>query len=65
VILAELERRRHFLVARSAAQRGELYAALAPISRRVSAADRVISGLRGVLRWAVRLVPLYSLLRRM
>lgn len=62
--LRALARRRGLLVARSAALRGEICAALRPAATRLAAADRVIAGVRRVLFWAVRLVPLYSLLRR-
>ena len=63
-LLCELALRRNLLVARSAAQRGELAAVLRPASLRLAAAHSVIAGLRAVLVLAVRLAPLYSLLRR-
>jgi hypothetical protein len=63
-VLRGLARRRHLLIARSAAQRDEIAAALQSGVVRLTAADRMIAGLRRVLHWAVRLVPLYLLLRR-
>lgn len=44
--LARLERRRCALAARSAAQREEIVAALAPAARRLAAADRALQALR-------------------
>lgn len=62
--LRGLALRRDLLVARSAAQRGQLGAALRPASLRLAAAQSMVEGARGVLYWAVRLAPLYALLRR-
>jgi hypothetical protein len=61
--LRNLALRRDLLVARSAAQRGQLGATLRPASLRLAAAQSVAAGVRGVLYWAVQLAPLYSLLR--
>lgn len=61
--LHRLALRRDLLVARSAAQRGQLGATLRPASLRLAAAQSVVAGVRGVVYWAVQLAPLYSLLR--
>jgi hypothetical protein len=62
--LRQLEQRREALVARSAQQREEVRAMLQPAALRLAAADSLLAGLSRVLYWAVRLLPLYSLLRR-
>ena len=59
-----LEVRRHALVERSAAQRREIAAALCPVAAKLAGAQRFVSGLRSALGWALRLMPLYALLRR-
>ena len=61
--LRGLALRRDLLVARSAAQRGQLGATLRPASLRLAAAQSIVEGVRGVLYWAVQLAPLYALLR--
>ena len=62
--LRVLERRRCLLVARSAALRGEIRAELQPVAARIAAVDSVLAGLRRVLYWGVRIIPIISLLRR-
>ena len=63
--LRTLELRRQMLVARSAVLRGELAAIMAPAAQSLRRADRVVAGLRRVLAWTVRLLPVYSLVRRL
>lgn len=82
--LARLRLRRERLVAESARQRAELAGRLAPLTRRLGAADRAVGALRAhpvvaglavgavallgpraLLGWAARLLPVYTLLRRL
>jgi hypothetical protein len=80
-IIRTLQRRREALVLRSTAQRARLSAGLAPVARKLAAADRftaavrahpVMAGIaatglalvggRRLVRWALRIAPLYALL---
>lgn len=63
-VLRGLSLRRKLLVARSAAQRDAIRVVLRPAALRMAAAESVIAGLSRVLVLAVRLAPLYSMLRR-
>lgn len=63
--LRRLEQRRRALVERSAHYRERIADELAPLARKLGAADRVILALRSVLGWAARIIPIYTLLRRL
>jgi hypothetical protein len=63
-LMRDLSVRRNLLVARSAAQRGAIRELLRPAALRMAAAESVIAGLSRVVLLAVRLAPLYSMLRR-
>jgi uncharacterized membrane protein YqjE len=60
--VSELDR--DALLARSTVQRGEVVAALSPLTAKLDVADRVVAGVRSALGWALRLMPIYSLLLR-
>ena len=62
--LTDLASKRERLVARSAAQRVAMRQMLRPAALRMATAESVIDGLSRVLVLAMRLAPLYSLLRR-
>jgi hypothetical protein len=80
-IIRKLQRRREALVVRSTVRRARLSAQLAPVARKLAAADRLVAvvqahplmaaiaatglaliGGRRLLRWALRIAPLYALL---
>ena len=63
-MLRTLAIRRNMLVARSAALRGQVATVLEPAALRLAAVHSLVNGLRRALYWALRLAPLYSLLRR-
>jgi hypothetical protein len=65
VTLRALERRRQALVARSTVQRERIQALLSPVAAKLLVADRLVAALRSALAWGVRLLPVYSLLRRL
>jgi len=62
--LRNLALRRELLVARSAAQRGDIKALLRPAALRAAAVQSAVSALGRALFWAAQLAPLYRLLRR-
>lgn len=63
-ILARVAARRELLQARSASQRAAIGEVLRPAALRMAAVESVVAGLSRVLALAVRLAPLYSMLRR-
>ena len=65
MILRTLGGRRRLLIARSTAQRSRIQAILSPVAGKLVIVDRVITGLRSAFAWGVRLLPVYSLLRRL
>ena len=62
--LNDLARKRELLLERSAAQRDAISELVRPAALRVAAAESLLSGVAQVLALAVRLAPLYSMLRR-
>jgi hypothetical protein len=65
VTLRALQLRRDALVARSAAQRSQLIATVSRMTDKVAIAQGVAAGLHATLTWALRLMPVYALLRRL
>ena len=62
--LRALRLRRDVLLARSAAQRAQMIATVSLMTEKVAIAQRVAGGVHTALTWALRLMPLYALLRR-
>jgi hypothetical protein len=62
--LRDISLRKNLLLARSAAQRGAIREVLRPAALRMAAFESVVAGLSRVLAVAVRVAPLYTMLRR-
>lgn len=63
-VLTNLASKRERLLARSAAQRAAIGEVLRPAALRMAAVESVVAGVSRVLALAVRLAPLYAMLRR-